>query len=946
MGDFKKQIDALLLEEQFYKIAVKTEPLHNMENSNVVEGPNILEISVPREEQRVTLKTSPYSKQLVVKVQELIQKLTNLPTSRSGSPDGKWGPMSARAWNVLAEKFNPSPTGPFIISSVNENGKEFPRLDEIKYVLTHPVPQKEEVKQENPKDIIPNISINRAENKIDFFKEASVDEHIFIMNAYQGTPTKEQYENMLNKLKSIKASDKQEVIKESDVELFKKVIAELISLSEDLENMGHKKQSKQIDNQISIYKSAFDELYNLNKGKKCLIEEAHPQGGFVFAPAKDEGGKIETVIEEQKKIIEQLNKTPDGKYAQLINNLVKMANHLEDSGNKVAAKEVDETIKSVYNKIPFVNRNLGGVPNSNDILSPKLANESQEWHVIERMVEYILSSIRTAIGKNIFDSNSEGEKVKKLYEDSDKLLTNVLRRWFDESSTYKNKTDAIKQFLGNFEEGSKFLDVEGAFGSWDKKLHLSILNMIQSLKKRVENLKEDSIEDRWKKSTISLLSNISSKLKSTNVQQLNELFKGKETQIEQILENELKKLNSTALSLGEYQEIYNYWKNKIGQVVGVTASLKKAEYDPLASIQNTQQSKQNLNQGQGTKAPVSVKKAPIRKKVRESNPTIQHLQEMLTSVTGRATSKSGKSDGIWGPQSAEAWNSFKNFMQDADLSPASISAPPSDEEINRAMRFGINYLNESKDQISFVLDGQEIYSKDLSSVTNLLAMLNRNFGLNKEQMHDDQYKVEVFNYLRKIVDVLQGEEGKKIRLYHGMGAFNALKNNLISLWQNISEYGLKNKPNELDEIGVEKSKQPNNVERNKGNVGVGQIDKMKSIAPTQNIQKTMDEIVEKYKNLPDAEFFATKDMFLQLAESKMSGSDGVARLPGSQIEVGRMYYNKLKKDVRDIIDKLTSNKIEIMQNYPRSGLQFYKDALSNIAIFDENLNYVVRKGWI
>jgi hypothetical protein len=66
-------------------------------------------------------------------------------------------------------------------------------------------------------------------------------------------------------------------------------------------------------------------------------------------------------------------------------------------------------------------------------------------------------------------------------------------------------------------------------------------------------------------------------------------------------------------------------------------------------------------------------------------------------------------------------------------------------------------------------------------------------------MHDDQYKVEVFNYLRKIVDVLQGEEGKKIRLYHGMGAFNVLKNNLISLWQNISEYGLKNKQNEIDE---------------------------------------------------------------------------------------------------------------------------------------------------
>jgi hypothetical protein len=54
-------------------------------------------------------------------------------------------------------------------------------------------------------------------------------------------------------------------------------------------------------------------------------------------PAEDEGGKVETIVEEHKKMVERSTKQPTGKYAEVMTKLIATANKLEDEGEFEAA---------------------------------------------------------------------------------------------------------------------------------------------------------------------------------------------------------------------------------------------------------------------------------------------------------------------------------------------------------------------------------------------------------------------------------------------------------------------------------------------------------------------------------------------------------------------------------------------------------------------------------
>jgi hypothetical protein len=92
----------------------------------------------------------------------------------------------------------------------------------------------------------------------------------------------------------------------------------------------------------------------------CVIEQAHPEKKKELAKAQGEGGVVENIIEQQKKDIEVATNLPSGAlvgvHAELINELVKIANECESKGDFDAAIKIDAAIERI--SFPFVDSHL------------------------------------------------------------------------------------------------------------------------------------------------------------------------------------------------------------------------------------------------------------------------------------------------------------------------------------------------------------------------------------------------------------------------------------------------------------------------------------------------------------------------------------------------------------------------------------------------------------
>ncbi len=96
------------------------------------------------------------------------------------------------------------------------------------------------------------------------------------------------------------------------------MINRLVKLANDLEKSGSIEAAEKIDQQIALYKMALDKLYDISgETGEDLVNSAHKGGGVVIAPSKEEGGKVETLVETQEKMLKSVNTKPTGKYASL-----------------------------------------------------------------------------------------------------------------------------------------------------------------------------------------------------------------------------------------------------------------------------------------------------------------------------------------------------------------------------------------------------------------------------------------------------------------------------------------------------------------------------------------------------------------------------------------------------------------------------------------------------
>lgn len=101
------------------------------------------------------------------------------------------------------------------------------------------------------------------------------------------------------------------------------------------------------------------EEYDVTKDDD-IINKAHPDKKVQTAESNGEGGVVENIQEQQAKDIEAATNMPSGTlvgvHAEVINNLVKLANYYDSIGNSKTADKIDAVIKKIHH--PFDNSRL------------------------------------------------------------------------------------------------------------------------------------------------------------------------------------------------------------------------------------------------------------------------------------------------------------------------------------------------------------------------------------------------------------------------------------------------------------------------------------------------------------------------------------------------------------------------------------------------------------
>lgn len=127
---------------------------------------------------------------------------------------------------------------------------------------------------------------------------------------------------------------------------FLKVAEKSGLISPDLKQDGVGNPKEKID---EITRNEPTEDYKIKT--EDLVDKAHPEPAWVNEKSMGEGSLVENVKEQQEKDIDIITKMPRGTligvHAELVENLVKLANFLENENRIKEVERIDETIKKI-----------------------------------------------------------------------------------------------------------------------------------------------------------------------------------------------------------------------------------------------------------------------------------------------------------------------------------------------------------------------------------------------------------------------------------------------------------------------------------------------------------------------------------------------------------------------------------------------------------------------
>lgn len=210
----------------------------------------------------------------------------------------------------------------------------------------------------------------------------------------------------------------------------------------------------------------------LKEEGKDVIEQAHKKSVNV-ADALGKGGLVENVVEQQEKDLEIATKMPNGaliqQHANLIQELVKIANILDKQGKITEAAKIDAVIEKLAR--PFVNR--------------QVIQKEAIWPAVPLLVKQILlgltgaGAIGFAANLGFFSSRQEG-----ISEDI-KDLQSVLNKTTGSPSA-KKALELLTPFVSKFQNINLSNDKDiASFGALVVQFK-PILDQIGNLIQRVE----------------------------------------------------------------------------------------------------------------------------------------------------------------------------------------------------------------------------------------------------------------------------------------------------------------------------------------------------------------------------------------------------------------------------------------------------------------------------
>jgi len=462
------------------------------------------------------------------------------------------------------------------------------------------------------------------------------------------------------------------------------VIGELISLAGDLEELGEVDAAIAIDKQIHIYKEALDKLYDVtSETGEQLIEQAHPGGGPIIAPSKEEGGKVETIVEEQKKSIDKATKAPTGKYADLVMNLIATANSLEDEGRAEEAQLVDDTIRDLLETDPFVSRSAASeMADSDDNavsgLKKEAAVPTDNAKLIDKWGRMI--GLQHRFNKKLNVDLPDGPphninhvfRAQKVWTSATDYLNDIAEDWkkggLDNKMLAARAVNLYKKYHWN-EESVR--DVMSGLYFWDKsrfageKLYYKFLGSLKdfvrvateaaSKKSAVPLSTEEHGAETRKIAYIKLLKEVDQYMRN-NVEKVTAALNGVTGFNEaaahirnQQYEVSIKKI--TGLKR-EHINALRAWFNKVKLY-----KLKEATQDSSDIIVTSGKfGPPSVSVGPATKAPAKKKTTTKRAPTAKVDPNVQMFQQAVMALYGANVVGPKKDDGDWGPKTIAAYN--------------------------------------------------------------------------------------------------------------------------------------------------------------------------------------------------------------------------------------------------------------------------------------------------
>lgn len=688
-----------------------------------------------------------YKSPLIEQVQQVLSEMNINP----GKIDSIWGPATSKAWNFLSTMYKKNYGGDIGMTTgeVPPSEKNMGFVVEqlapavLKNMVGHKQKQQAKADDNNVKEAAMQLTPKQQEIVSKVMKAKGLDLETAIAEAQRLFPAifapsvpsvnakvpgwaqdKEDYlpkgEEILKgieeKMKgwkpgaqTQKGTDAIEVVAPKPVDTFPAapehipsfkaddmktnatfVINELVKLANDLDEMGETAAADAVDAQVKVYKEAMDKLYDTSTetGEKFL-GVAHPGKSPVIAPAKDEGGLVENLIEQQEADLAVMKKTPTGKYAKLMVKLIATANKLDEEGDVEGAKIVDKTIAELKEKLlPFVVRNsaykaagskekkaLGSYQDPESTV--ELSNLSK--YIVGNMEQYV-KDFDYLVGEHFQTLRNKWKPLKELFQKYIPIVDSFKGVPFENSKEYNYVVSNIEALSNELEKYHQFayqIQKEmGRPGYFSSEIRADADLNYKSIKKLVEYYKngvkklfsnlipvmEKGKEEKAPEQNTEERKVLMERYKGTLNSVISAMEKNKEQAVKafgnprtygkflDVLKIELQNINTKNNDYLEKANNLVYTKLlghlKRWKVAGSKLNIKIAEEGLLDMLGKLPEPPA----GKGKVVPGKGKVVYTRPK---ADSQVAALQQALNSA-----GFSLKVDGLWGPRTATAYNKF------------------------------------------------------------------------------------------------------------------------------------------------------------------------------------------------------------------------------------------------------------------------------------------------